>query len=181
MNRRDLLLGIIAGGAVVGAGGVVWLGSGSNNNVLTIGACLQTLDKMMSVKATTTGHWNLYEILVHAAQSVEFSMSSFPEHKPAFFKSTIGKLAFAAFSAKGEMTHALSEAIPGAASIKEDGDTTYAYERFKESMLKFKGYDGRLAEHFAYGSLTKQQYERAHAMHFYNHLLEIELTSYSLG
>jgi hypothetical protein len=44
-------------------------------------------------------------------------------------------------------------------------------------MIKFKGYHGHLAEHFAYGNMTKQQYEQAHAMHFYNHLLEIELTS----
>ncbi len=107
----------------------------------------------------------------------KLSMSTFPEHKPALFKNTVGKLAFAAFSAKGKMTHDLGEAIPGAPLIKESGDITYAYERLKESMIKFKGYSGQLAEHFAYGSMTKQQYEKAHAMHFYNHLLEIELTS----
>jgi len=71
----------------------------------------------------------------------------------------------------------LSEAIPGAPLIKESGDITYAYQRLKESMIKFKGYNDQLVEHFAYGSMTKQQYEQAHAMHFYNHLLEIELIS----
>jgi hypothetical protein len=177
MNRRNFLLGVIVGGAVVGTSGVVWLGSGTNKSALTIDASLQTLDRLMNEKATTLGEWNIYHILVHSAQSVEFSMSSFPEHKPALFKKTVGKLAFAAFSVKGEMTHGLSEAIPGAPLIKESKDTTYAYERFRESMVKFQSYNGRLAEHFAYGSLTKQDYERAHAMHFYNHLLEIELTS----
>ena len=177
MNRRNFLLGIIAGGAVVGTSGVVWLGSGSNNSSLTIDASLQTLDRLMNAEITTLGEWSIYQILVHSAQSVEFSMTNFPEHKPALFKNTIGKLAFAAFSAKGEMTHGLSEAIPGAPLIKESEDTTYAYERFKKSMIKFQDYNGQLAEHFAYGSLTKQEYEKAHAMHFYNHLLEIELTS----
>lgn len=34
-----------------------------------------------------------------------------------------------------------------------------------------------LAPHFAYGPLTKQQYEMAHVMHFNNHLKEIDLIS----
>jgi hypothetical protein len=177
MNRRNVLLGIMAGGFVVGTSGVVWLGSGSNDRALTIDASLKTLDKLMNDKIATLGEWNIYQILIHSAQSVEFSMSSFPEHKPALFKKTVGKLAFAAFSAKGKMTHDLSEAIPGAPLIKESGDIRYAYQRLKESMIKFKGYHGHLAEHFAYGNMTKHQYEQAHAMHFYNHLLEIELTS----
>ncbi|WP_415059786.1 DUF1569 domain-containing protein [Congregibacter sp.] len=31
----------------------------------------------------------MYQILIHSAQSVEFSMFSFPEHKPALFKKTL--------------------------------------------------------------------------------------------
>ena len=52
----------MVGGFVVGTSGVVWLGSGSNDRALTIDASLQTLD-------------------VHL-----------PEHKPAPFKNTVGKL-----------------------------------------------------------------------------------------
>ena len=48
---------------------------------------------------------------------------------------------------------------------------------FKQSMINFANYKGPLAEHFAYGTLEKWQYEQAHAMHFYNHLLEVELES----
>ena len=177
MNRRNFLLGIIAGGAVVGAGGVVWLGAGPNDKSLTIDASLRVLDKLIEEEITTLGEWNLSQILVHCAQSVEFSMSGFPEHKPPLFKNTVGKLAFAAFSVKGEMTHGLSEIIPGAPLIEENEDTTFAFRRFRESMIKFQVYSGQLAQHFAYGNLTKSEYERAHVMHFYNHLLEIELTN----
>jgi len=177
MNRRKFLLGIIAGGAVVGTGGVAWLGVGSSKIPLTIDASLQALDKLMSENIMALGDWNLYQIFVHCAQSVEFSMSTFPEHKPALFKNTVGKLAFAVFSEKEEMTHGLSEVIPGAPLIEKSEDTVYAYKRFRESMVKFRSYGGPLAEHFAYGSLTKPEYERAHAMHFYNHLLEIKPTS----
>jgi hypothetical protein len=177
MNRRNVLLGILASGVFAGTGGALWLGSGSNNRPLTINASLQTLDKLMEEKATTLGDWNLYQILIHCAQSVEFSMSGFPEHKPTIFKHTIGALAISTFSAKGEMTHNLSEIIPGAPLIPRSEDITSAYIRFRESMITFQSYSGTLAQHFAYGQLTKLEYERAHAMHFYNHLLEIELTS----
>lgn len=177
MNRRNVLLGILASGVVAGTGGALWLGSSSNNRPLTINASLQALDKLMEEKTTTLGDWNLYQILTHCAQSVEFSMSGFPEHKPVIFKNTIGALAFSAFSEKGEMTHGLSDIIPGAPLIPKSEDNTTAYIRFRESMIKFRGYNGTLAQHFAYGQLTKLEYERAHAMHFYNHLLEIELAS----
>jgi hypothetical protein len=177
MNRRNVLLGILASGVFAGAGGALWLGSSSNSRPLTINASLQTLDKLMEEKKITLGDWNLYQILIHCAQSVEFSMTGFPEHKPAIFKNTIGALAFSAFSEKGEMTHGLSEIIPGAPLISKSEDSTYAYIRFRESMINFRSYSGPLAQHFAYGKLTKLEYERAHAMHFYNHLLEIELTS----
>jgi hypothetical protein len=177
MNRRNVLLGILASGVFAGAGGALWLGSSSNNRPLTINASLQTLDRLMEEKPATLGDWDLYQILIHCAQSVEFSMSGFPEHKPPIFKNTIGSLAFSAFSQKGEMTHGLSEIIPGAPLIPTSEDSASAYIRFRESMVRFRSYSGTLAQHFAYGQLTKLEYERAHAMHFYNHLLEIELTS----
>jgi hypothetical protein len=177
MNRRNFLSGILASGVVIGTGGLVWLGNGSDNKSLTIKASLQTLDRLMNAEINTLGDWDIYQILVHAAQSIEFSMTDFPEHKSALFKGTAGKLAFAAFSVKGEMTHGLSEAIPGAPAIEAEGDINYAYQRLKQSMINFANYKGPLAEHFAYGALEKWQYEQAHAMHFYNHLLEVELES----
>lgn len=44
-------------------------------------------------------------------------------------------------------------------------------------MIAFDSYGGALAPHFAYGQLGKLEYERAHALHFFNHLLEIDSTS----
>lgn len=175
MNRRNFLLGLIAGGAVVGTGGAIWLNTKSNARPLTIQAAIQTLDEMMSKKVTTLGDWKLNQILVHCAQSVEYSMIGYPEHKSDFFKGTVGPLAFAAFSSKGAMRHGLNEAIPGAPELEISYDMADAYKRFKTSMLTFANHQGSFADHFAYGPLTKPEYEQAHAMHFYNHLLEIEI------
>ena len=72
------------------------------------------------------------------------------------------------------MTHNLSEPIPGAAELNPKADIEQAYIRLKSAMVEFSHYDGELAEHFAFGKLDKTEYEQAHAMHFYNHLLEIE-------
>ena len=73
------------------------------------------------------------------------------------------------------MTHSLSEAIPGAEPIESEGDVQLALQRFKTSLLTFQKFEDRLAPHFAYGMLSKQDYERAHVMHFYNHLQELRV------
>jgi hypothetical protein len=174
MNRRNFILGSIASGAFIG-GGLTWLGVDQNQEPLDIDFALSKLNKLMSQESITTGEWNLYQIFTHCAQSVEYSMLGYPEHKPDIFKNTVGNTAFSLFSAKRKMTHALNEAIPGAPEFSSDENIDNAFERFKKSLIDFKKYDGVLAPHFAYGQLTKIQYEAAHVMHFNNHLQEIKL------
>lgn len=170
MNRRHFLSGTAL--AVVG-GGAVWLNSPTGQRPLTMDAAIDLLDQMATNRPVTRGEWNLSQILIHCAQSVEYSMDGFPEHKSDLFKHTVGSLAFSAFSAKGEMTHGLSEAIPGAPAIDRGEDVSAAWQRFRDSMVRFKNHQGSLAPHFAYGALSKVEYEQAHAMHFYNHLQEM--------
>lgn len=174
MNRRKFIAGAVAGAAVLSAGGVAWVSVEPSSELLQIDGSLEKLEKLMSAASVTTGEWNLYQVLIHCAQSVEYSMIGYPEHKPDLFKNTVGKLAFSAFSAKGKMKHGLNEIIPGAPSFSTEENIQLAYERFKKSLIDFKEYDGPLAQHFAYGQLSKAQYEKAHVMHFNNHLTEIE-------
>lgn len=174
MNRRKFILGAIASGAFVGSGSV-WLAIDENQEPLDIDFALSKLSHLMEQNPTATGEWNLYQIFIHCAQSVEYSMSGYPEHKSDLFKSTLGKTAFSLFSAKRKMTHALNEAIPGAPNFPRAENISAAFERFKQSLIDFKHYEGILAPHFAYGQLSKLQYEAAHVMHFNNHLLEIEI------
>jgi hypothetical protein len=101
-------------------------------------------------------------------------MSQFPEHKSSVFKSTVGTLAFSIFSSKGKMTHGLNEPIPSAPPLTKSSDPTIALNRLKKSLIEFDSYQGTLAPHFAYGELTKSEYEKAHLMHLYNHLQQIK-------
>lgn len=173
MKRRQFISTGIAGGAIVGVGGIAWLSIDADKTPLTINSLIRRLDELDSEKMETLGDWNLSQILVHCAESIEFSMSDFPEHKSDLFKSTLGKLAFSAFQSKGIMTHGLNEIIPGASLYRGQENVEYALGRLKKSLLDFDQFDGELAEHFAYGQLSKSEYEKAHVMHFNNHLLEI--------
>ncbi len=180
MKRRTFLLGLASGSALVLTSGGVWLSKQSHNRPLSLKGAIETLNSFALTDLAdleTTGEWSLYQILIHCAQSVEYSMTGYPEHKSELFKNTVGPLAYSAFSLKGQMTHSLSEAIPGAERIKPSGDLHDAYQRLLTAMNAFSAFNGTLAAHFAYGELSKKEYEIAHAMHFYNHLDEIIIPS----
>lgn len=177
MKRRQFIkTSIVFGSTFVGlsAGTYLFIDE-TNKSELTITSALKKLEFLSNKNLVHTGEWQLNKIFVHCAQSVEYSMSAFPEHKSAFFKNTAGKLAFSLFSAKGKMTHRLSEAIPGSPTIDENISTTDALNYLKASLIDFLNYNQALSPHFAYGKLTKNEYEIAHVMHLYNHLKEVEI------
>jgi hypothetical protein len=157
---------------------VLWINDEADKSQLTIDAVLAKIDGLSIQLLTVTGAWSLNQVLDHCAQSVEYSMTGFPKHKSAVFKNTFGRVAFTAFSAKGQMVHALDEVIPGAPVIQTleatPDENQHAFARLKKSLREFQEYQGNLAPHSAYGTLSKADYELAHVMHFYNHLDEIE-------
>ena len=110
------------------------------------------------------------QTLEHCAQSIEFSMSGFPEPKSALFQKTVGAAAFGVFSWRGKMSHNLAEPIPGAPVLASDTPAAAAVERLQKAITAFAQWSGELKPHFAYGALTKPQYEQAHAMHLAQHL-----------
>jgi hypothetical protein len=176
MNRRQFFKSsLVIGSSLIGVGtGAVLLTEGANKLDLKISAALKRLDLLSNKNLIQSGEWDIYQIFMHCAQSVEFSMSEFPAHKSDFFKNTVGTLAFSIFESKGKMIHGLSEPIPGSPQIKPSLDTSAALNHLKKSLIDFENYKGKLAPHFAYGELTKNEYEIAHVMHLYNHLEEIQ-------
>ncbi len=119
-----------------------------------------------------TGAWSLYKTLSHGAQSIEFSLQGYPAHKSSLFKHTVGKLALHVFLAKGAMSHDISMPIPDAPSIQNDGDALQGFKRLEEAVQAFWHHNGAYKEHFAYGTLTKAQYDKIQALHLANHLNE---------
>ncbi|WP_282110296.1 DUF1569 domain-containing protein [Shewanella algicola] len=176
MQRRQFIkLGLIGATAGVTGASAVWLSQGKNPSLLNLNSLQAKLNVMLALPSEqlaslSTGDWNSAQVFSHCAQSVEFSMSGFPQHKSAVFKHSVGALAFAAFATKGAMTHSLSEAIPAAPALDPNVDVKQALTRLLNSVTDFEQYQGPLAPHFAYGELNKADYELAHVLHFYNHL-----------
>lgn len=124
--------------------------------------------------ATVGSGFTLPQTLVHCAQSIEFSLAGFPRMKSAFFQNTVGSAAFSVFSWRQRMSHDLSEAIPGAQPLSGDISAEAALARLVESAETFKNAQAPLKPHFAYGSLDKNQYLVAHAMHLADHFSAID-------
>jgi hypothetical protein len=177
MKRRRFVQVAAVGVAAGVGGGMAWLGSGPAPQVLTIDAALRHIDVLSKGMISTSGRWNAFQVLTHCAQTVEFSMAGYPAPKSAVFQLTAGKLAYAAFSAQGKMKHSLSEPIAGAPVLAAVGHPREALERLRKAFTAFQQFQGVLAPHFAYGALSKADYELAHVLHFSNHLEEIQAGS----
>ncbi len=174
MNRRKFLkVSAFSSATLVVGGSATWWAIPKANGVFSIQSLLNRLDHFDVTKVQVIGEWDLAKIVIHCAQSVEYSYQGYPQHKSDIFKQTIGRLAFSMFEAKRKMTHDLTQAIPGAPEIAANQDLDQALKRLRLSLLEFDHFKGSLAPHFAYGKLTKQQYAVAHVMHFNDHCSEV--------
>ncbi|WP_415926383.1 DUF1569 domain-containing protein [Ningiella sp. W23] len=161
-------------GLAVGAGGfLVWQFVPKSDAILSLKQMLKNVDLIEQQNITMLGQWNLSKTLLHCAQSIDLSIDGYPQHHSTLFKQTVGTLAFSGFSAKHQMHHALDKDIPGTQPINADTPLPLAIESIRLSIKRFAKHSGKLKEHFAYGQLNKNEYERAHAMHLNNHMLEM--------
>ncbi len=172
MKRRSLF---ILGGTAIAVGAAGWVSLPSGSRLLSVTSARDALLPMKGKAIKHSGGWTPAQVFEHLAQSIEFSMSGFPQPKPAIFQSTAGALAFSVFQAKGAMTHGLTEPIPGAPALASNGNQDAALDRLLKSLSDFDQFSGALKPHFAYGSLDKTQYAAAHAMHVFNHLTEFSM------
>jgi hypothetical protein len=176
-ERRSMLrrLGVVVGVGAFAAPLVVnsvHPAALASERFASIADALKTLEQLKTQAPRMTGAWDLPHVLHHTAQSVEYSMSGFPAPKPAWFRATLGSYAFALFNARGQMSHSLSEPIPGAPDIAQAQPLAPAIDHAVAALQAFERYSGPLAPHFAYGALTKPDYARAHLMHLANHWAE---------
>lgn len=178
MNRRKFLkVSTYGSGLLAASGGIAWASISEASGNFGIDSIFKKLDEIDRTSHWVLGKWDLAKILVHCAQSVEYSYEGYPQHNSAFFKQTVGSLAFSMFESKKRMTHALDESIPGAPEITVNQSLDVALVRLRKSLTTFNNYQGVLAPHFAYGELTKEQYTLAHVLHFNNHWSEVEVAS----
>ena len=138
----------------------------------SIADALRAVEQLERHPLRGTGAWDVPHVLHHFAQSVEYSMRGFPALEPAWFRATLGPLAFAVFSWRGRMSHGLDQPIPGAPDIVQGQPLSGAVAHAVTALQTFERYTGPLMPHFAYGTLDKPAFTRAHLMHLDDHWRE---------
>jgi hypothetical protein len=116
------------------------------------------------------GPWSLPQALAHCAQSIEFSLTGFPQVRAAWFRATVGRVAASVFLRRGYLGHDLSALIPGAPALDERLTQEAGRALLREAIARFRAHKGPLAPHFAYGNVSRDDYEKLHAMHAADHL-----------
>ncbi|WP_235504084.1 MULTISPECIES: DUF1569 domain-containing protein [unclassified Acidovorax] len=176
-RRRVLALGsgVAAVGVAAGAGYLLYQPSHDRQLVYArVSDAMKEVDRLHAASAQPIAPataWSWSQTLEHCAQSIEFSLAGFPEPKSAVFQHTAGAAAFGLFAWRGRMSHNLAEPIPGAPALTAPtADASAAMARLKAAVTAFELHPGPLHPHFAYGMLSRSQYEHAHAMHLANHL-----------
>lgn len=165
-------LGVVA---VFGAGYLLYRPGNDRQLVFgTLAGAMQEVERLAGAAvqplAPATA-WSWSQTLEHCAQSIEFSLQGFPAPKSALFQNTLGAAAFNVFALRGRMSHNLAEPIPGAPALDVSApDASAALARLRKAVQDFAAHAGPLQPHFAYGALSRAQYEQAHAMHLANHL-----------
>lgn len=173
MNRRTFVISALSCGAIGLAGGSYWLSTPEHNNDMAIGALLAFLRSLDASLLTSETNWSVAKTFHHMTQSVDYSITGYPQHKPDWFKSSLGAAAFAVFAAKRTMVHNLEEAIPGAPDAPKNLTASQAISQLIAALERFHTHTGPLADHFAYGALTREDYALAHVMHVRNHFEQI--------
>lgn len=175
LRRRAVIAG--AGVAAAGLGATFALHRPGNDRQLVfarLDGALREVERLLQAPVHAlppATAWNWSQTLAHCAQSIEYSLEGFPAPKSALFQNTLGAAAFTVFALRGRMSHNLAEPIPGAPALQvSTPDAPAALARLRKAVQDFATHSGPLHPHFAYGALSKAQYEQAHAMHLANHL-----------
>lgn len=113
---------------------------------------------------------NTYQVFVHCAKTIEYSMIGYPKMSSKFIRRTIGKSTIHRILEKGKMRHNLNLDIPGSSAIEDNGTLDEGIEILLEVIRKFKNYGDLLKPHFFFGELTKEEYDRYFTIHIVNHL-----------
>src|SRR5262249_38656059 len=130
---------------------------------------LRALDALERDGGEVDGPWTLAQVLEHCAQSVECSLRGYPRPRGFLVRRLIGPIVLSRFLRRGSMSHDRADPIPRA---PPPGDRMLpdALAHLRRALAEFQAHEGPVAEHFAFGRVTRAQYEAFHAMHIADHL-----------
>lgn len=178
MTRKSFLR-LTAGVAFAASVGALTTGCGERGRNLKFSTLDQVLAELALIEANQPialqQPWSLYKILNHTAQSMEYSLTGYPEMDPAS-RQTLAKIVFNYFKKQGFMNHTLDAVVPGAPEIPDDGPVEEGFLRLRNAISDFQNFTGELHPHFSYGELTREEWEIAHSMHCADHFSSMTYT-----
>lgn len=133
----------------------------------------ESLLRVKGAKEVTCPHWSLSEICLHCAQTIDYSISGYPQLKPVIIRATVGRLAIRKFLGQGYMKHNLSAPVPGGQAFKEDKSISEGMDELFSAIQRFRDYNGEFKLHLLFGKLSKEEYDSYFAMHIADHLSEL--------
>jgi hypothetical protein len=108
--------------------------------------------------------------MAHCAQSIECSIDGYPRPAAWLIRVLVGPWVLKRFLKKGFMRHDTNAPVPGVPPPEGGLSAEAGVARLESAIRRFVAHSGALAPHFAYGPVSKQNYEAIHAMHTANHL-----------
>ncbi|EFU74787.1 DUF1569 domain-containing protein [Enterococcus italicus] len=138
---------------------------------------LNILEQLKENESVCTKNWSVYEICLHCAQTIDYSMTGYPEMKPKLIRQTIGKKVVKKFLTDKKMSHNLQAPVAGGAPIAHDGLPIDGIQALIDATHRFQAWDGELQEHGVFGELSKEEYATYFALHIADHFQEIKADS----
>jgi len=117
---------------------------------------------------TTTGRWSLGQICNHLGTWIQYSVEEFPEQAPWLLRQTVGTMARRRVLDTGVMPEGIK--LPEKYLPKPDLDSRAEAEALRATIRLFVSHSGRLADHPLFGSMSRDEWIRYHAIHCAHHL-----------
>ncbi len=134
---------------------------------------LRALEKMEKYSFKLIGDWDGYQHVMHCANSIQYSTTGYPTGKPYLLQETLGKTAFYLFKSSGALSHNTNAFTPGDEPIPKNGLQS-GIDNYRSQIIRFLDWDLPLCPHPFFGTLSKNNFIRFHAMHFANHFEQFE-------
>ena len=126
---------------------------------------LVTFDESLAALDKTAPVSGLGAALAHCAQSIEYSLTGFPTQRGWLVRKLIAPHLLRKFLRQGFMTHDVHAPIPLAPAISPELPFEEGVAKLRGAMERFRVHAGPLAPHFAFGDISRDDYERLRSMH----------------
>jgi Protein of unknown function (DUF1569) len=116
----------------------------------------------------TVGNWSLGQVCNHLSAGIILSVDGYPMKAPWIIRKTIGPIVRGRILKSGR--------IPDGIKLRKDFeprpqlDARAEAEALRAAIQGFGAHAGPMAEHPFFGSLTRENWERLHAIHAAHHL-----------